>query len=148
MNAITPNPLLGVGWHAVGGGMAANCYTPQKYVKRWSWETYWLAQASWCWNDGNTPKPAERPPAPVAPAVKRPALSPGERRELGGLPARIEAFEREQAELTLKLADPAFYKREPDAFAGAKARLEELEREHAAAFARWEQLEARAAAAG
>jgi len=49
MNAITPNPLLGVGWHAVGGGMAANCYTPQKYVKRWSWETYWLAQASWCW---------------------------------------------------------------------------------------------------
>ena len=94
------------------------------------------------------PKPTERPPAPVAPAVKRPALSPGERRELGGLPARIEAFEREQADLTVKLADPAFYKREPDAFAGAKARLEELEREHAAAFARWEQLEARAAAAG
>jgi ATP-binding cassette subfamily F protein uup len=92
------------------------------------------------------PKPAERLPPPAAPAAKRQALSPGERRELGGLPARIEAFEREQAELTVKLADPAFYKREPDAFAGAKARLEEIEREHAAAFARWEQLEARAAA--
>ena len=49
MNAITPNPLLGVGLHTVGAGFAANCYAPQKYVKRWSWETYWLAQASWCW---------------------------------------------------------------------------------------------------
>jgi L-rhamnose-H+ transport protein len=25
------------------------CYSPQKHVKRWSWETYWIAQASWCW---------------------------------------------------------------------------------------------------
>ena len=49
MNAITPNPLLGVGLHAVGAGFAANCYSPQKYVKRWSWEIYWLAQAGWCW---------------------------------------------------------------------------------------------------
>ena len=49
MNAITPNPLLGVGWHTVGAAFAANCYSPQRYVKRWSWEIYWLAQASWCW---------------------------------------------------------------------------------------------------
>ena len=49
MIPITPNPLLGVGLHAVGAGLSANCYTPQKYVKRWSWETYWLVQASWCW---------------------------------------------------------------------------------------------------
>jgi L-rhamnose-H+ transport protein len=49
VNVITPNPLLGVGLHAVGGGFAANCYSPQKYVKRWSWETYWMAQAAWCW---------------------------------------------------------------------------------------------------
>jgi L-rhamnose-H+ transport protein len=49
LNAITPNPLLGVGLHTVGAGFAANCYSPQKYVKRWSWETYWLAQAAWCW---------------------------------------------------------------------------------------------------
>ena len=33
----------------VGVELSANCYTPQKYVKRWSWETYWLVQASWCW---------------------------------------------------------------------------------------------------
>ena len=49
MNPITPNPLLGVGWHTVGAGLAANCYSPQKYVKRWSWEVFWLVQASWCW---------------------------------------------------------------------------------------------------
>ena len=49
MNMITPNPLMGVGFHSVGAGFAANCYAPQKYVKRWSWEIYWMAQASWCW---------------------------------------------------------------------------------------------------
>jgi L-rhamnose-H+ transport protein len=49
MIPITPSPLLGVGMHAIGAGLSANCYTPQKYVKRWSWETYWLVQASWCW---------------------------------------------------------------------------------------------------
>lgn len=49
MNPITPNPLLGVGFHSVGAAFAANCYSPQKYVKRWSWEIYWIAQASWCW---------------------------------------------------------------------------------------------------
>ncbi len=49
MTAITPNPLLGVGFHSAGAAFAANCYSPQKYVKRWSWEIYWLAQASWCW---------------------------------------------------------------------------------------------------
>jgi L-rhamnose-H+ transport protein len=49
MNIITPNPLVGVGFHSIGAGFAANCYSPQKYVKRWSWEVYWMAQASWCW---------------------------------------------------------------------------------------------------
>jgi L-rhamnose-H+ transport protein len=49
MMTITPNPLLGVGFHSVGAAFAANCYSPQKYVKRWSWEIYWMAQASWCW---------------------------------------------------------------------------------------------------
>jgi L-rhamnose-H+ transport protein len=49
MNIITPNPLLGVGFHSVGAALSANCYSPQKYVKQWSWEVYWMAQASWCW---------------------------------------------------------------------------------------------------
>jgi L-rhamnose-H+ transport protein len=49
MNPIASNPLLGVGMHAIGAFFAATCYTPQKQVKRWSWQTYWLTQASFCW---------------------------------------------------------------------------------------------------
>ena len=39
----------GVLFHAVGASSAALCYTPQKGVKGWSWQTYWLAQALICW---------------------------------------------------------------------------------------------------
>jgi L-rhamnose-H+ transport protein len=39
----------GVLFHAVGASSAALCYTPQKAVKGWSWQTYWLAQAFICW---------------------------------------------------------------------------------------------------
>jgi L-rhamnose-H+ transport protein len=39
----------GVMFHAVGASSAALCYTPQKAVKGWSWQTYWLAQAFICW---------------------------------------------------------------------------------------------------
>jgi L-rhamnose-H+ transport protein len=46
---ITPNPLLGVGFHAVGALFAAVCYTPQKRVNGWSWQSYWLVQAAFCW---------------------------------------------------------------------------------------------------
>ena len=49
MNSVTPNPLLGVLLHAVGAFFASTCYTPQKKVQRWSWQTYWLTQASFCW---------------------------------------------------------------------------------------------------
>jgi L-rhamnose-H+ transport protein len=49
MNTIPANPLLGVGLHGVGAMAAANCYAPQKFVRRWSWEIYWLTQAAWCW---------------------------------------------------------------------------------------------------
>ncbi|MDT0677616.1 L-rhamnose/proton symporter RhaT [Autumnicola musiva] len=39
----------GVAFHAVGAAFAALCYTPQKKVINWSWQTYWLAQAFICW---------------------------------------------------------------------------------------------------
>lgn len=39
----------GVFFHAAGASSAALCYTPQKKVMRWSWQTYWLAQAAVCW---------------------------------------------------------------------------------------------------
>ena len=49
MNPITPNPLMGVALHAVGATFAATCYTPEKRVRGWSWQSYWLTQASFCW---------------------------------------------------------------------------------------------------
>ncbi len=88
----------------------------------------------------------ERKTGPSVPPSK-PAnlkkLTNKERAELDTLPARIEALEREQAELGAKLADPLFYKTAGAKFAEVKARLDAVEREHAAAFARWEELEAR-----
>lgn len=44
-----PNPLLGTAFHSVGAGSAALCYAPQRYLHKWSWQTYWLVQASACW---------------------------------------------------------------------------------------------------
>lgn len=36
-------------FHAIGAASAAFCYIPQKKVKRWSWQSYWLNQAAFCW---------------------------------------------------------------------------------------------------
>lgn len=41
--------INGVLFHATGASSAALCYTPQKKVVGWSWQTYWLAQAFICW---------------------------------------------------------------------------------------------------
>jgi len=78
-----------------------------------------------------------------AKAVGGKKLSNKERAELDTLPARIEALEKEQTELAAKLSDPIFYKTAGAKFAEVKARLEAVEREHAQAFARWEDLESR-----
>ena len=49
MIPVPPNPLLGVTFHSAGAMLAANCYAPQKYIRRWSWEIFWMIQAAWCW---------------------------------------------------------------------------------------------------
>ena len=49
MDSVTSYPLLGVAMHAIGATFAATCYTPEKRVKGWSWQTYWITQASFCW---------------------------------------------------------------------------------------------------
>jgi ATP-binding cassette subfamily F protein uup len=90
---------------------------------------------------GTAAKPAPPEPPPAVRTAKR--LSNRERQELEALPAAIEALEKEQAELTARLADPVFYKTQAAQFAAVKSRLEAAGREHAAAFARWEELEAR-----
>jgi ATP-binding cassette subfamily F protein uup len=93
---------------------------------------------------GGPTSPTSSRPNTAAPS-RAARLTTKEARELAALPALIETQEREQAELTAKLADPAFYRREPAAFAAAKDRLEALEQEQAATLARWEALEGRQA---
>lgn len=44
-----PNPIVGTGFHALGGIAASNCYVPYQKVKQWSWGTYWLVQAFFAW---------------------------------------------------------------------------------------------------
>lgn len=36
-------------FHAIGATAAACCYVPQKKVRGWSWQSYWLTQAAFCW---------------------------------------------------------------------------------------------------
>jgi len=120
------------------------------YVGGYSdWQAELKKQAARKAEAKNTARAAD---ASATGAGKNPGASTGqplkklnnkERAELDTLPARIEALETEQAELTAKLADPIFYKTAGAKFAEVKARLESVEREHAAAFARWEELEAR-----
>ncbi len=82
-------------------------------------------------------------PQAAAATVATKKLSNKERTELDELPARIEALEKEQTALAEKLADPAFYKSDSNDVAKTKKKLETLERDHAAAFTRWEELDAR-----
>lgn len=46
---IAPNPIIGTGFHAIGGMAASSCYTPSSKVKQWSWGTFWLVQALFAW---------------------------------------------------------------------------------------------------
>jgi L-rhamnose-H+ transport protein len=46
---IQPSLPLGIGFHAAGAFLAANCYAPQKHIKGWAWEIFWMTQAACCW---------------------------------------------------------------------------------------------------
>lgn len=46
---VEASPLFGTLLHSFGAIAAALCYTPQQKLKGWSWQTYWLTQASFCW---------------------------------------------------------------------------------------------------
>ena len=46
---MTPNPVLGVFFHWLGGLASASFYVPYRGVRRWSWETYWLVGGFFSW---------------------------------------------------------------------------------------------------
>ncbi len=46
---MVPNPALGVVYHWLGGLASGSFYVPYRFVKRWSWETYWLVGGVFSW---------------------------------------------------------------------------------------------------
>ncbi len=65
-----------------------------------------------------------------------------ERWELEAIPAEIEKLETESATLSERLSDPQTYVSAADEIPALKERLQAIETETAAKFARWEELEA------
>ena len=65
-----------------------------------------------------------------------------EQRELEALPQHIEALESEQAEIHTKLANPELYRQGGEEVAPLQKRLQDIERELAESYERWEVLEA------
>lgn len=46
---MVPNPALGVVFHWLGGLASASFYVPYRWVRLWSWETFWLAGGIFSW---------------------------------------------------------------------------------------------------
>ena len=88
-----------------------------------------------------TADPESKPAAPKPePPKKKKKLSYKDQRELDELPDRIDALEKEQTELSTKMADPDFYKQDPAIITKATTRAAELEEELMHCLERWEEL--------
>lgn len=46
---MTPNPLVGVLFHWLGGLASASFYVPYKRIRGWSWEIFWLTGGFFSW---------------------------------------------------------------------------------------------------
>ncbi|MCC7413178.1 MAG: ATP-binding cassette domain-containing protein [Gammaproteobacteria bacterium] len=100
----------------------------------------WLAQRS----PPGAPPPIRPAPLPARPrAAARTRLSFGETRELQALPGEIEALEREQHELSGRMAAPDYYRLDPASIRADQARAARIEEALMEKLERWEALEAR-----
>jgi len=64
-----------------------------------------------------------------------------EQRELGALPGKIEALEREQTELHARMGDGNFYRQSGDQITATMERIEAVKIELETAYGRWQELE-------
>jgi len=85
---------------------------------------------------------AKEATAPTTTAQKSKKLSYKEQRELENLPSKIEALEKEHAELSTAIAAPDFYKQNKETITQTLDRLQTLEKEIATSYARWDALSA------
>ncbi|HEX7376826.1 MAG TPA: ATP-binding cassette domain-containing protein [Pirellulales bacterium] len=88
------------------------------------------------------PSTAAAPQAAARPEERPRKLTYKEKQELAALPGRIEALEAERRGLHEAMSQPAFYQRGGAEIAQDTAQLAALEQELAAAYERWETLEA------
>ena len=93
-----------------------------------------------------TAAPSSRKQAP-RPASALAKLTFKEQRELDALPAELEALEREQHALTLRMSGPDYHKLGPAAIKADRVRAVEIEHQLAEKFERWGVLDARGRAA-
>lgn len=84
---------------------------------------------------------AASPEAPRKLTYKEQRALEAQKQELLDLPGRIEALEAEQAEIGKVMASPEFYQGDPAAIAQTANRMQELEKELASAYQRWQELE-------
>jgi ATP-binding cassette subfamily F protein uup len=89
--------------------------------------------------------PAPKPSTAPRPAPARRGLGYKEKRELAGLPGRIEQLEERLAELGRLLADPATYQGEASLPRSLQSELAAAQAELDGAYLRWEELEGRSA---
>ena len=92
--------------------------------------------------------------AAAAPVATRPVRTPArvqrvkltfkEQRDLDGLPAEIEALEREQHALSERMSSADYHRQGADAIKADRTRAEQIEHELAEKFERWSALEQKA----
>ncbi len=84
-------------------------------------------------------QPPSKPASPPAQGTKK--LNSKEKQELAAIPDQISTLEKEQAEISLLLADPETYKTDGARVAKLQARFAEIESLSERLLARWEELE-------
>jgi len=118
------------------------------------WREYVGGYGDWLEQRPNEPRPSPQPPSPAlrAPASanagegKPTKLSYKESRELAELPARIEALEREQREISERMSRPDYHLQGGTQIKADGQRMTEIEEHLEVAFDRWAELDARAVA--
>jgi ABC transport system ATP-binding/permease protein len=116
---------------------------------RGEWREYVGGYSDWL-QQRRAPAPAAAPPTRSAAlrAKSRTKLSYKEERELAALPLAIEALEREQLEVTARMSQPDYHRRDPQQLRSDHRRIEELDALLQEKFTRWEALEEAARALG
>ena len=89
---------------------------------------------------------AETKASTPAPQVEKGAkktnkLAYKEQKELGDLPAQIEAWEKEKTEIEARFCDADYFSNDPENFQKDQKQLDTLENQLQQAYARWEALE-------